>query len=245
MLFSEVVEEGYRTYLRKTDGSPAVRLGDGASQALSPDGLWAVALRVETDDLVLLPTGVGDMRILPRGSVTTIEAPVRWLPDGRRLLFMGSEDGFDEPGIYLVDVRQGAPKRVSPQGSWVLRWAAPFDDRSYTALPGGEVDTGTAAIVPLDGGPPVPIAGLEPGDVPLQWSVGGRIVYFWRPGAIPAEVFKLDTTTRQRELWRTISPPDRTGLRTIRLVLPTPDGKYYVYDYERTLSDLYLVTGIR
>jgi hypothetical protein len=28
-------------------------------------------------------------------------------------------------------------------------------------------------------------------------------------------------------------------------VLPTPDGRYYVYDYQRTLSELFLVAGLR
>ena len=35
---------GYSTFLRKTDGSPAVRLGEGDGQALSPDGRWVVAI---------------------------------------------------------------------------------------------------------------------------------------------------------------------------------------------------------
>ena len=35
---------GYSAYVRGTDGSPAVRLGEGQSVALSPDGKWAVAL---------------------------------------------------------------------------------------------------------------------------------------------------------------------------------------------------------
>ena len=36
---------GYSAYLRKTDGSPAVRLGEGSSQGFSPDGQWALAPR--------------------------------------------------------------------------------------------------------------------------------------------------------------------------------------------------------
>ena len=36
---------GYSAYLRKTDGSPAVRLGEGSSQGFSPDGQWALAFR--------------------------------------------------------------------------------------------------------------------------------------------------------------------------------------------------------
>ncbi len=49
-----------RVYIRKTDGSPAVLLGEGGALALSPDGKWAIA---ETQDspsqFKLLPTGAG------------------------------------------------------------------------------------------------------------------------------------------------------------------------------------------
>ena len=46
LLFREEGEAGgptYAVYIRKTDGSPAVRLGDGQSLALSPDGKWALS----------------------------------------------------------------------------------------------------------------------------------------------------------------------------------------------------------
>ncbi len=46
-------------YLRKTDGSPAVRLGDGNRPALSPDGKWVACIVNDgpQTQLTLLPTG--------------------------------------------------------------------------------------------------------------------------------------------------------------------------------------------
>src|SRR5262249_55577893 len=47
VLFDESAEGGgpnYSVYLRKTDGSPAVRLGDGAAMAISPDGKWVISI---------------------------------------------------------------------------------------------------------------------------------------------------------------------------------------------------------
>ena len=35
---------GYSAYLRKTDGSPAIRLGGGSTEAFSPDGAWAISI---------------------------------------------------------------------------------------------------------------------------------------------------------------------------------------------------------
>ena len=48
---------GYSVYLRSTDGSPAVRLGEGLAQDLSADGEWALAIVHHASDpqLVALP----------------------------------------------------------------------------------------------------------------------------------------------------------------------------------------------
>jgi len=40
-------------------------------------------------------------------------------------------------------------------------------------------------------------------------------------------------------------PPDVSGVTDISSVLITPDGNNYVYEYGRTLSDLYLVNDLK
>jgi hypothetical protein len=40
-------------------------------------------------------------------------------------------------------------------------------------------------------------------------------------------------------------PADAAGVTDLGPILITPDGRSYVYEYGRTLSDLYLVEGIR
>jgi hypothetical protein len=53
----------YSTYLAPTDGSPAVRLGEGQSVAISPDGRWAASVKFTSPpQLLMLPTGVGQPR---------------------------------------------------------------------------------------------------------------------------------------------------------------------------------------
>jgi eukaryotic-like serine/threonine-protein kinase len=51
-----------RIYLRRTDGSPPMRLGDGYADSLSPDGKWALTTAPAMDRLVLVSTGVGQPR---------------------------------------------------------------------------------------------------------------------------------------------------------------------------------------
>ena len=65
--------EGGVTYLRKTDGTPAVRLGDGHALALSPDGKWALCLLTSPARLVVIPTGVGERRTLPGPELNRVE----------------------------------------------------------------------------------------------------------------------------------------------------------------------------
>ena len=61
----EAVGARYGSFLRKTDGSPAVRLGDGAFSSLSPDGKWVASLEVGSPiQIQLLPTGAGHPRRL-------------------------------------------------------------------------------------------------------------------------------------------------------------------------------------
>ena len=64
ILITESGEGGgpaYSAYLRGFDGSPAVRLGDGSTEAFSPDGAWAIAItHTATPQIHLLPTSVGE-----------------------------------------------------------------------------------------------------------------------------------------------------------------------------------------
>src|SRR6202043_2233000 len=76
----------YAVYIRKTDGSPAVLLGEGGAVALSPDGKSVVAQTQDSpSQLRLLTTGAGEARQLSKDSVNHSWA--RWFPDGKRVVF--------------------------------------------------------------------------------------------------------------------------------------------------------------
>src|SRR5207344_2120953 len=60
----------YAVYLRKTDGSPAVLLGEGGAMALSPDGKLALAQTQDSpSQLRMLATGAGEARDLTKDNV--------------------------------------------------------------------------------------------------------------------------------------------------------------------------------
>ena len=245
LLFSEGGEGGGEkgsVYIRRTDGSPAVRLGDGTAQSLSPDGKWALALE-GSRRLVLLPTGAGQPRSLETGKLSASGAA--FLPDGRRIIIAASEPGHG-PRIYAMDVGGGAPRAFTEEGiTFVEQFLTPAispDGRSVALCGPDRV----AKIYPVDGSAARPISGVEANDVPIQWSADGRSLFLTRPGELPARVQLLDLATGKKRPWKELMPADRVGVVRVYSVFVTPDGKSVAYDVARILtSDLYLASGLK
>jgi hypothetical protein len=97
----------------------------------------------------------------------------------------------------------------------------------------------------VDGGAARPLAGAETGEDPILWSTDGGSLYAYRRREAPAQVFKLDIATGRRELWKTIAPADRSGLVSINNIVMTPDARSQAYAYERILTSLEVVEGLR
>ncbi len=118
LLFDEQLEGGgalRSVYLRKTDGSPAIRLGEGSSLALSPDGKWALSLPVSPGKLLLLPTGPGQARELLHKGLTH-HPQAAWFSDGKRILFGANEEGRP-PRSYVQELEGADPGPVTPEGA--------------------------------------------------------------------------------------------------------------------------------
>ena len=104
------------TYVRKTDGSDAIRLGEGYGEDLSPDGKWV--LTTEVPDAAALDIAAYRCRDHPGRCPTgplVGRNEANFLPDGRQIVFGGSEK---ERGtrIYLQDIDSGSIRPISPEG---------------------------------------------------------------------------------------------------------------------------------
>ena len=62
---------------------------------------------------------------------------------------------------------------------------------------------------------------------------------------VPTRVYKADIATGRKQFWKKFVPPDISGVTDIGAILITPDGHNYVWEYGRTLSDLYLVNDVK
>ena len=242
LLFDEEGEAGgynYAVFIRKTDGSPAVKLGPKLAVALSPDGKWVVSQTTTApSQLVLLPTGPGDARPLTNDSLA--HAWAHWMPDGRRLIFAGSEQGKGNR-FYLLGLDGGPPKPISGEGVDALQFAISRDGHNVAGIG----PDGKGYLYPVEGGDARPIPGFEEGEVPIAWTTDGKAMFVTRPGERPARNMRLDVTTGQRTLWKELMPLDSAGVQNIGPIRITPDGKSYVYGFQRRLSDLYVVEGLK
>lgn len=229
-------------YLRGTQGSPATLIGEGTGQALSPDGRLVLAIAPTTPrTLVLLPTGPGTPRKLDFEGITR-GTMGRFFPDGKRLLLV---DIAPEQlaRTYVASIQGGKPRLLGAAGLVPPPFGNPIS-------PGGGfvvlVDSDKRSVLcSTDGASPSPIAGLEEGEFPIQWSPDGRFLYIHRGGGFPAKIWKFEIATRRRELLREIVPADSAGVTSIEQIFLTPDARTLVYGYYHNLSDLYIVGGLK
>jgi Tol biopolymer transport system component/predicted Ser/Thr protein kinase len=239
ILFQEAGEGGgpkYAVYLRDTDGSPAIRLGDGSGLSLSPDGKWALSrLNMMPSPLVLYPTGVGEMRQLKDDGLNHMTA--MFLPDGKRFVFTGTEPGHGAR-LYVESLEDAKPHAFSLEG---VASAVVSTDGTMVAARGPDQKV---YLFPVAGGEVKLVPGLQADEFVTAWSEDGKSL-FVMTRSVPAQVFRVDLATGQRSLWRLFEPSDAAGIDSITRVLMSDGGKAYVYGYIRTLSDLYLVEGLK
>jgi dipeptidyl aminopeptidase/acylaminoacyl peptidase len=145
VLFEEEADGGgpnCTVFLRDTDGSPPVRIGEGRALAISPDSKWVITKQAKGGPLIVVPSGAGEARQLTHDNVGYTEA--RCLPDGKQLLVRGIESGHGGRD-YLIDLSNGVAKPLTPEG--VEGTVLSPDGRSF-AVVGPD---GKWGVWPLDG----------------------------------------------------------------------------------------------
>jgi len=240
MLFTEQGEGGgvgYSVYLRSTRGGPAVRIGAGQGQDLSPDGTRALAFLLEEHrPLVVYPTGVGEAERIEMPGFNNLTS--QWLGDGRRLLVLGSLNGAPMGG-YVFDPDSQEFTELLPEGVDLRGMALDRDRNRITA----RIGDGPLQLFSLDQSEPTVLPEIGPNWFPVGWSDDGRSLYMVEGGKIPLPLVRFDIETGDVEPMFQLMPAETAGLLDIGPVEITPDGTAYIYTYRRYLSTLYLAEG--
>ena len=228
------------TYMRSTNGSPAVRLGEGLAAAFSPDGNWAMTNPTGPQaPLIAFPTHAGNAQ--PLASDTIRHVGGRWLGDGKRIVFVGAEPGH-RLRYYVQDSSTSAPRAISGENIAFDRGdniVISPDGRSVAAI---VADQGIQ-LLPVDGGLARPVSGVTAGFTPVTWCRDwGLLIY--RPGEIPAHVVRVDPKSGRQQLWKEIAPRDRTALSIVAPIRVASDCEAFAYNALYDPSTLMVARGL-
>ena len=239
ILFSETGEAvgtNLSIYLRKTDGSSAVRLGAGRTGALSPDGKWVGSLVGQPARIMLLPTGVGEVRQLTDDKVDHFG--LSWLPDSKSIIYGAAEPGHGRRS-YVMDLQTGASRPITRE-----------DVVGFMVMPDGKylvaVDPQRQRwLYPIGGGEPQKFSPNVDFEEGLRHIMPDGKSGLFSTRTVPLKVTRVDFATGRRELWKEITPPDPAGVQSIPNIVFSADGKSYAYSVSRIISDLYVVDGLK
>jgi eukaryotic-like serine/threonine-protein kinase len=228
----------YTVFLRKTDGSPAIRMGTGLGTDISPDDKWVSSTSVKQPaPTVLLPAGAGQPLTLGDGQLFHT-AVMHFLPNGNGLLEIASEPGKARR-TYTVMLDGSAPKPFGPEGFY---GTVISPDGRFVAGRKGDVH-GLVAFANDQTLEPLPTIPAEQSII--GWTADSKSVYAAETSSNTATVYIVDVKTGQRRLHHQHAPADFAGVSFMSPGRVSPDGNYYVYVVGRVLSYLYVVEGLK
>ncbi len=239
-LFDESGEGGGASgsvYLRGTDGSPALRLGDGLGMALSPDGAWVLTRTLNPAQFELIPVRAGQPRKLPPDGFGSTPFGA-FLPDGKRIVFEASTPGHGSR-LYLQAIDGGAAKAISGEGLNQSRIFVSPDGRFVAAI-GPDLKV---HLYPTAEGPAVDLAASEVGDLPAGWTADGKGLYVSQAGT-SCRVDVIDIASGRRTHVRDLTGSDAAGVTAFGPARVTPDGRVTTAGFNRILSTLYRVRDL-
>ena len=229
-------------YLRKTDGSPAIRAADGHAYRLSPDGDWISGYTLNADGsrrFVLSPTGPGEES---EAKVPGLDVGIvyGWLDGERRYLVFGRLPG-KKWQCFVWDAGRGSVQPLCPEGvADAFSYYVP-PDREQLLIP---VLRGGWFVYPVDGGAAQEAHGIGPGEAVIGWRQDSWSVYVVPGGestdSIPVSIVEI--ASGKRSAWKMVHPSQ--PVLEIHDLHVTPDGQSYAYNYVTAQSDLYVAHGL-
>jgi serine/threonine protein kinase len=233
-------DTNYSSYVRKTDGSPAIRLGDGDPLGFSPDNRWMAAnLPAVGNSLSVLPMGAGETRIFKTEKVNFLPKGVSpWTPDSKAFMVVGIEPGHGLRS-YLQSIAGGDAKPVTPDDV-VADLLSPDGTRMLCHDLQGKF-----WLYPMQGGTPREVTAIQQGEAALQWLSDGKTIVVRTPGVLTVNTVQIDVESGARKPWKEFPPKDKVGLRGIFSFHITPDGSRYLSGESHIDSTLFVTHELK
>ena len=236
-------------YLRKTDGSAAVRLGTGFAHgpmALSPDGAWVAAAMLGSPlQMTLVPTGAGASRELALEGLESVSA-VLFTHDSKSIFLLGWQKGHGAR-IYRQSLAEQGPRPITAEIASPSQ--GPTGANGLVLSPDGRslalMSDGTLRLISIEGTSVRTVAGDFSGHTLIGWTSDGRALYSYRVTDLPGRIYRIDHATGEQRVLRELLPADPAGIWRIHPVRIMPDGSAYAYTYTRRVGDLYVFDGLK
>jgi len=247
VLFYESGEGGgpeYTTFLRKTDGSAPVRLGAGRALDLSPDGRFVMSVDIRNAGaLDFTPTGPGEIRHVRIPGLVAHE-DAGFLADSQRI-FVTGRDAAGKRATWLTDVQGREPRPLPLPDGRILRQNTFSQDGTHFVASCPETNGSYGScFYDTAAGNPKPVPGAQKTWVAISVDTEGRIYY--RDRVEKAEsLLRLDPKTGKATTLVELAPRDRAGVFGVLDVNVAADGEAWAYTFQRRLSDLHIVTGLK
>jgi eukaryotic-like serine/threonine-protein kinase len=227
-------------YVTSTFGGGARRLADGRGPEFSPDGSTIAYTAPDSSRIMLVPAMGGTPRELP--TKHALLGRPHWLPDGKRLLFLGVDPAAANEGGARTDDWY----TISLDGAEVSAGAAPWLDDPYDrAHPHsvssdgvmiwvGSPDSSNLYRVPFDAvqgrvtGPPVPVTIATGFNFWPSASADGARIAFGNATRFNTNIFEMSLDPGTAAV---SGEPRRItdGFEERIAPYPSPDGKLIAY----------------
>ena len=232
----------YESYVKKSDGGAAVKLGDGYGAGITWNADFvAAAQNSQPHKLYLYPTGVGEQRVIDLGELSaafgTFENDLTFSRDGQWAVF-SAFDGKGDVRDYLLDMRDNKIRPVTPPGMRSGK-LSPDGTRIVTH----DIAAEKYVLVDVASGKMSDVPGVEKEEEILGWNLDGHTVNVWNQ-ELPARLSQVDVGSGRRQLLQIIEPLAMLGSMYARIA-SSADGKTAVYRHRRGLYAIYIADGLQ
>jgi WD40 repeat protein len=232
--FGEVYYHDYLAYYRPTDGSPAVRLGEGTA-AISPDGKWILLGPTHESvsrPLQVQPVGPGQPRDLPTPGLVAFDN-FGWSDNSRQIVYE-AQTGQGDWNVYTQLVTSGPPVLLRTRGRKAFPVLSP--DGTTAAL---REEHGGISLYRV-GRQPLALKAVTESEYAIRFTSNGKSLLVAEPTGREVVLTLVDLASGRREPWKRVP----SEARSYQLFVVTPDLKYYAYPYPKYSSVLYVVENL-